>query len=149
MKRYFTPGFYRLLLVLVSGLAFLQSAAAARASKTIYDLNSDWSDTQNPNGAWSYNENEVPISVHQQFWWGGFGWGYLWLGDGSILKGSYFEGATDPWGNPIAPAFDWQPGDVMMHALSVPYGGQSTFLNVKWVSPEAGMIDIAGRAWDG
>jgi hypothetical protein len=87
--------------------------------------------------------------VFQQFWWGQSGWGYLWIGDGCIIKGSYFEGLTDPWGNPIGPAFDWQPGDVMMHALSLPYGGDSTFLNVKWTSPENSMIDIAGRAWDG
>jgi hypothetical protein len=75
--------------------------------------------------------------------------GYLWLGDGCIIKGCYFEGLTDPYGNPIGPAFDWQPGDVMMHALSVPYGGDTTFLNVRWTSPGDGMIDISGTAWDG
>jgi hypothetical protein len=35
-----------------------------------------------------------------------------------------------------------------MHALSEPYGGLSTFLNVTWTSPLAGTIDISGRAWD-
>ena len=130
-------------------LALLQSAANSFAEKLTYDLNRDWSNTQNPNGTWSYNENNQPISVFQQFWWGQSGWGYLWIGDGCIIKGNYFEGLTDPWGDVIGPAFDWQPGDVMMHALSLPYGGDSTFLNVKWTSPGDGMIDINGRAWDG
>lgn len=149
MKRSSKTCVKRLLFTLASILALLQSAATASAAKTTYDLNKDWSNTQNPNGVWSYNDNDVPISVFQQFWWGQSGWGYLALGDGCIIKGSYFEGLTDPWGNPIAPAFDWQPGDVMLHALSRPYGGDTTFLNVKWTSPGDGIIDIAGRAWDG
>ena len=37
----------------------------------------------------------------------------------------------------------------MMHALSKPYGGDMTFVNVTWTSPGEGVVDISGRAWDG
>jgi hypothetical protein len=56
---------------------------------------------------------------------------------------------VDPWGNPAVPAHDWLPGDVMLHALSIPYGGDSIFSNVKWTSPADGSIDLCGQAWDG
>ena len=120
----------------------------AQAAQSIYSLNADWSDTSNPNGPWSYNLNNGPITQHQTFWWGQAGWGYLWLGDGAILKGSSPGGMTDPWGNLVPPAHDWQPTDVVLHALSIPYGGDTSFLNVTWTSPADGTIDISGRAWD-
>ena len=149
MKTFHRPLPCWLLVTAICMLALLQSTATARASKTIYDLNGDWSTNQNPNGAWSYNQNDLPIAQFQTFWWGQAGWGYMWIGDGCIIKGSYPAGMTDPWGNLVGPAFDWQPGDVMMHALSLPYGGDSTFVNVRWTSPGDGMIDISGTAWDG
>ncbi len=129
--------------------AVLFFLAAAEAGPAAYNLTSDWSDAQNPNGAWSYNQNQAPITEFQTFWWGQAGWGYNWLGDGGILRGTSPAGMTDPFGSVVPPAHDWQPGDVMLHALSVPYGGTSTFLNVTWTSPATGRIDIDGRAWDG
>jgi hypothetical protein len=130
-------------------LALLPLANSAVAVDVYhYNLVNDWSDVQNPNGAWSYNWNNTPIAVHQTFWWGQPGWGYLDFSDGGILKGSYPANSYDPWGDPTGTAHDWQDGDVAMHALSVPYGGDTTFLNVKWTSPADGTIDIAGRAWD-
>jgi hypothetical protein len=126
----------------------LQSTSPAAAGHYSYDLKDDFSTNQNPNGVWSYDYNDSPISTFQTFWWGESGWGFSSLGDGAILKGNAPSG-TDPWGNPITPPHDWKPGDVMMHALSEPYGGLTTFLNVKWTSPAAGTIDITGRAWDG
>ena len=134
--------------LLVTACILIQSAAIASATKHTYKLTDDWSSTQNPNGVWSYNYNDSPIGTYQAFWWGEAGWGDLWLGDGAILKGEYPTG-LDPWGNPIAPPHDWQTNDVMMHALSEPYGGLSTFLNVTWTSPADGKIDISGRAWEG
>lgn len=149
MKPFLRVLSHRLVVPALLSLALFQLVPRAQASKAVYDLNRDWSTTQNPNGAWSYNQNNAPISVFQTFWWGQAGWGYLWLGDGGIIKGSYPTGMTDPFGNVVGPAFDWQPGDVMMHALSVPYGGDTTFLNVRWTSPGDGEIDISGTAWDG
>jgi hypothetical protein len=137
------------LLVAVASIGLFHSTYPISAVQFVYTLGGDWSDTQNPHGAWSYNYNNSPIAVHQTFWWGQAGWGTSSIGDGSILRGNPADGMTDPWGNTVPPAHDWQPGDVMMHALSIPYGGASTFLNVQWTSPMDGTIDILGRAWDG
>jgi hypothetical protein len=123
-------------------------AQTARAVPSVYSLNGDWSDTLNPHGAWACNYNSAPISVFQTFWWGQAGWGYNWLGDGGILRGSSSAGMTDPFGAIVPPAHDWQPGDVVLHGLSIPYGGATTFLNVTWTSPADGTIDLIGRAWD-
>ncbi len=139
---------FRRLLGLAGLATVLQAASTAAAGQLVYDLNRDWSTNQNPSGVWSYNQNDTPISVYQTFWWGEAGWGYLEIGDGCMIKGSAPSG-TDPWGNVVPPPHDWLPGDVMMHALSLPYGGGSTFLNVKWTSPAEGTIDISGQAWDG
>lgn len=128
--------------------ASLTAVRAASMVTNVYDLNADWSTSQNPNGVWSYNQNNAPISTFQTFWWGEAGWGYQWIGDGCIIKGSQPTGA-DPWGNAVGLSHDWQQGDVMLHALSIPYGGETTFVNVKWTSPASGIIDISGRAWDG
>jgi len=134
-------------LLAAAALTWLLPASAATVTNT-YDLNADWSNSQNPNGAWTYNYNGSPIGTFQMFWWGQPGWGSWSLGEASILKGSQPTG-SDPWGNPVGPAHDWQANDVMLHAMSVPYGGDTTFVNVKWTSPSAGVIDITGRAWDG
>ena len=130
----------------IAAFASLQPASAVTVTNT-YDLNADWSNTQNPNGVWSYNYNSSPIGNFQTFWWGQPGWGDWWIGEASILKGSQPTG-TDPWGSPVGPAHDWQTNDVMLAAMSVPYGGETTFVNAKWTSPATGVIDISGRAWD-
>jgi hypothetical protein len=139
---------HQLLAKITTIVVLLHAATAAYAAQFVYDLTDDWSTTQNPNGVWSYNQGSSPISVFQEFWWGESGWGYLWIGDGCIIKGNQPTG-IDPWSSPVLPAHDWKPGDVMMHALSIPYGGETTFLNVTWTSPADGTIDITGRAWDG
>lgn len=120
----------------------------ADGAQALYSVNADWSGTQNPSGTWSYNYNDAVITEYQTFWWGQPGWGYNWLGDGGILKGPALSSGTDPFGNPVTPPHDWQSNDVVLHALSIPYGGDTTFLNVKWASPASGRIDISGRAWD-
>jgi len=113
-----------------------------------YNINTDWSDTTNPNGVWSYNYGNSPIGVHQPFFWGGAGWGIYDFGEASMVKGSAPSGPS-PFGGTVPAPFDWVPGDVMMHAISIPYGGDYTFLNARWTSPADGLIDITGRAWDG
>ena len=50
-------------------LAWLLPAGAATVTNT-YDLTADWSNTQNPNGAWSYNYNSSPITTFQTFRFG-------------------------------------------------------------------------------
>jgi len=137
--------------ILVASLLLIGHAAAGTNSngRQIYDLKKDWSNTSNPNGAWSYNQNQTPISQFQTFWWGQPGWGYIWIGEGCIFKANpYPAGITDPWGETLTPAHDWKAGHIVFAALSPPYGGDTTFVNVTWTSPADGTIDISGRAWD-
>jgi hypothetical protein len=138
-------------IVAVTALALLQSAGTASAIVgTVYNLNTDWSDTSNPNGVWSYNYGNSPIPVHQTFFWGGAGWGTFSFGEAAALKGNPIAtGTPDPFGGTTPAVHDWLPGDVMMAAISIPYGGDTTFINARWTSPGSGTIDITGRAWDG
>lgn len=102
-----------------------------------YDLTSNFSTSSNPNGVWSYEESNVPITQKQTPSYGA-GWGYYGNEDASILQ---LNTAPTGWN-------DAQAGDVVMHAPSVPYGGPTAYLDIKWTSPTNGAISITGRAWD-
>lgn len=110
--------------------------AALGLPSLTYDLTSEFSTSSNPNGVWSYDENNVPITQKQAPSYG-TGWGYYSSEDSSILQF-----------NANASGFDTQVGDVVMHAPSVPYGGPTAYLNINWTSPANGVISITGRAWD-
>ena len=42
---------------------------ATKAATQVYDLNADWSDTQNPNGPWSFRDGEGGLFVNTPFPW--------------------------------------------------------------------------------
>jgi hypothetical protein len=106
------------------------------SSVKTYDLTANFSTNSNPNGVWSYDENNVPITQRQIPSYGA-GWGYYGTEDSSILQLT-----VNPGGN------DSQVGDVVMHAPSVPNGGPTSYLDINWASPANGVISITGRAWD-
>jgi hypothetical protein len=143
-----THSVHQLLSVTIASTWLLLQSAGPVPAAQIYNLTDDFSNTRNPNGAWSYNYNDSPISVFQTMFWGEAGWGIYNFGEACIIKGSAPSGPS-PFGGDVPPPHDWVPGDVMMHAISLPYGGDTTFLNVRWTSPGDGLIDITGRAWDG
>jgi len=135
--------------LLLAGFGTTEQVAASEVPGT-YNLTADWSNGTNQNGVWSYNLGNEPLPELQTYWWGEVGWGGGLLGDGCIMKGSPpKEGTKDPTGRLQTRPHDWQDGDVMMHALSTPYGGETRFVNASWTSPADGTIDISGRAWDG
>ena len=135
--------------LLLAGCGTTGKVATSEPPRT-YNLSADWSNDTNPNGVWSYNLNNEPLAKLQTYWWGQAGWGGGPLGDGCIIKGSPpREGTKDPTGRLQARAHDWRDGDVMMHSLSGPYGGDTRFVSACWTSPADGKIDISGRAWDG
>lgn len=102
------------------------------AQATVWDLATDFSTTSNPNGVWSYTEGGNPIAPIAG------GWGNYSTYDGSILK------LDDSW----VGTHDTQAGDVVVHSLSIPYGGASTFVGVTFTSPLTGLYNISGQAWD-
>jgi hypothetical protein len=117
-------------------VAILFAGHVLPAHGSSFSLTGDFSRTTNPNGAWSYNMSGAPITATLNTGYGE-GWGYYSSADASILQ------ATS-----AVAAHDWQVGDVVMHAPSVPYGGPGVFLDIDWTSPANGTISIDGNAWD-
>ena len=111
----------------------------AHGDTIVYNLKSQFSTSQNPNGPWSYNLGSShitqPIADAHLIGWG---WDPSW--DGSIVQ------RISP--DPIYQQHDWIVGDIVIHSLSWCYGGQSEFGNITWTSPSAGTISISGLAWD-
>lgn len=107
-----------------------------------WDLKSDWSDSSNPNGVWSYRAT-----------------------DGSLLSSGSHSGAlptvTQPaWGpgNPMSifksngtetVGHDWLLGDIVTHTAGLQGGGGAPQPMVRWTSPLDGVIDVMGEIWWG
>jgi hypothetical protein len=112
------------------------TVSSALGGSTTYNLTSQFSTTSNPNGVWSYDENNVVLTQTQQN--SAFsGWGNI----------SDFDSSIDVVTSPIG-GFDSQVGDIVMHAPSTPYGGPSAYMDINWTSPANGVISITGSAWD-
>ena len=117
-----------------------------------WDLSTDWSDTFNPNGPWSYNEGpHIPITVHWDDW---------------DTLNSFFADDQPAWSraqypyhehipcwfkvgsNPGPTALDIPVGKVGMHSTSWCGGSEvTTEASVDWTSPITGRIKISGGVW--
>lgn len=122
--------------------SFAGAALLASLSPTVqaqlFDLAGDWSDTQNPNGAWAYYVEDV-------------------LGEAQLRGGDQFQDPPGPpviWAKPNGEDFvgwsrsmgseiglDLQPGDVYAHSSA------AGDLAVTWTSPSAGTIEVEGAIW--
>jgi hypothetical protein len=110
---------------------------------TTYDLKSDWSDTNNPNGVWAYWQETTILPQQSDF----------------AGKGSGFALAPFPGLNhvPVWLQYDkdldnFKSGDIAVHATSHDsiYSSKSyapTYLT--WTSPINGTISISGNIWFG
>jgi hypothetical protein len=112
---------------------------------TVYDLKTDWSDTTNPNGAWSLREGANVITPSVANWHGYKGqraWAKAAAGSGHIplfLKVSVagFE------------AKQAEIGDLIVHAQD-DFGGPGLGqAQIVWTAPASGTIDIKGALWLG
>jgi hypothetical protein len=124
-----------LLLATVAALP-LCFPVTANAATQVYDLKTDWSDTQNPNGAWSYRQgNNLLMNVPLP--WVGVGYD----GSGTFAATALEKVGADVhvYGGTIFVYEELQTGDV----LFVPGGGG----NILWTAPANGTIDIAGVTW--
>ena len=120
-------------------LLCLSLLPAISFADTVYDLKSDYAISANPNGAWSYVWNSSPITQSASYPATWKEWGYIGSHDGSVMQ----------WLDTSGGWYDAQPNDILIHTLSKPYGGESTYAGVTWTSPGGGYISISGRAWDG
>ncbi len=126
--------------VLAATLAALVLGGTGVAKADLYDLAADWSDTDNPNGAWSYWVGGAPPAVSYHRGGDPFnnppGYQPIW----AHTSNTYFGWSKSNGSNSASnPTWDLQPGDV--------YGHTQGLLEIRWTSPEAGSADVSGGVW--
>ncbi|MBM4289920.1 MAG: hypothetical protein FJ135_17570 [Deltaproteobacteria bacterium] len=125
---------------------------STQAAAITYDLKTDWSDSQNPNGCWSYNYGDTPLtpSVHP---WGP--WGFQGPSDQYAWAKGPGVNSSDPLHTPawlkleytMAEGCDAAIGDVLVHGTSPGISWTSEPSNVTWTSNLTCVINISGGVW--
>jgi hypothetical protein len=113
-----------LLLAIIAALA-LCLPAASHAATQVYDLKTDWSDTQNPNGAWSYHWEDGQLLSNDPFPW-------------TIYSDPSLGIITRTTAPDVIPGY-LEIGDVYVSA----YFG----VVVRWTAPANGTINLSGTSW--
>jgi hypothetical protein len=108
-------------------LALLVLTLTAPAATQVYDLKTDWSDTQNPNGTWSYRHCDGGLLPNYSL-----PWGYIGV-DGSDVLTRTTAGSAVPGYLEV--------GDIS----ALPYCG----LGIRWTAPANGVISVSGAIWKG
>ena len=105
---------------------------ATHAATQVYDLKADWSDTQNPNGPWSFRDSVGGLFVNTPCpWWNSAGGDAITkLTEASVLPG--YEGS-------IVEPGSLEVGDVVLVAF--------VYTSVRWTAPLNGIINISGALW--
>jgi hypothetical protein len=119
------------------------------SAQVVYDLQTDWSDISNPNGAWAYREGNN-LLPHVADWQG-------LEGDFTGVQPAWARNATGTsnlpaWfkiASPAAVVHDWELGDIVVHTTDTSNGIGSGLANVIWTSPADGTIDVSGSVWMG
>jgi len=112
----------------------LLAGAATSVQAVTYSLNSDWSDTSNPNGVWTYRAGNSLLhqtAANPHFT------GSAWIGPNNYLP-VLFRATT--------PYMDIQTGDIIVHSADDASYGVS---NILWTAPADATVDILGSAWFG
>jgi hypothetical protein len=118
-----------------SALLFCISNCPVQAQR--FNLTTDFSTNQNPNGVWSYNLGGGPIVTRSTYVGSGFilaGWIPHPSLDGCIVK--VLSRPSGLW-------HDCEIGDITIHVYS--FGANDS---ITWTSPRTGKVDISGLAWD-
>lgn len=146
-KQLFCPAAWRCA-ALAAILLVITSTLVAPAA-TVYDFATDWSDSANPNGSWSYNEGSNPLP-HVNWWQRNFGgWavaqpGWARSEDGLNRVPFWFKSnGSEVWSGVAL----WQPGDVLVHTADNQNGMGNGPANVTWTSPFMGVINLSGGVW--
>ena len=125
----------------VAALLVLNGFSPAVAGPTVWDLADDWSDTQNPNGPWSYNAGVNPIRSNFPNWAG--------TGNPAWVAAPSGFGHIPAWAKlQVKPGcVDAEIGDVFMHANDPRSGTDVDLANVTWTSPTSGVAAISATLW--
>jgi hypothetical protein len=116
---------------------------------TVYDLASDFSNSSNPNGVWSYLQGSTALPLQVQPTDGNTlnpaaANGYFGVADNFSSAPFILEASRD--GASTAPFTDndFLAGDILVHSTT-PGDGAPVF--VDWTAPEAGTITYSGEVW--
>jgi hypothetical protein len=112
--------------LLGAALALFVFTFTAKAAIQVYDLKADWSDTQNPNGPWSYRNFDGALLSNEPF-----PWAYDYYGLVAITR------ATEA----VAVPGVLEPGDIYLRLEGL-FG-----LTVRWTAPADGTINISGNSY--
>lgn len=133
----------------LAALTLTMILSVGTANAGVYSLNSDWSNSSNTNGAWSYREgnNTLPAVASWQSTLGGWataqpGWAYSENGT-NRLPFWFKSNGTETFSR------DFLAGDVVVHTTDLFNGQGSSFANVQWTSPDAGSAIVSGSVWMG
>jgi hypothetical protein len=128
------PGAVLLLLVLTLTANAATGPCATTPTTQVYDLKADWSDTQNPNGPWSYRlEPDGGLLLSDPFPWVAFNDN---PGGGLVGIARTTEALVVPGSLELGDIFVF-PG----------YGVSWWLPTPRWTAPANGRIDISGTAW--
>lgn len=115
----------------------------------IFDLKTDWSETSNPNGAWSYCESNNPLPKV-------VGWQNICLGGWSVPQDGWALDACSTSRLPFwyksngSEAFankDIQAGDIIVHSTDPSNGFGNGDARLIWAAPTVGRVNITGSVW--
>ena len=129
----------------VGGLVLVLLVSLVPSSRAnFYDVATDWSDSSNPNGAWTYREgaNALP---HVDRWepplfaWDQPAWADSQSGGDRIP--AWFKAAGTPGG------LDFVLGDMVCHSTDPGSGQGNGPGNIIWTSPELAYGDVSGAVW--
>ena len=118
--------------LLAVGLPLTTHAATGPCGTTpatqVYDLKTDWSDTQNPNGTWSYRAwSDGPLLLNDPF-----PWTYVFTSETLAITRTAESG--------VIPGF-LERGDIFV------WRNDSVPAVVHWAAPANGKINISGTMW--
>lgn len=122
----------------VAGVSLAAMAGAAHAE--VFDLADDFSLVSNPNGPWSYNQGNAPLTVLVADWGGVIGETFWTTTSTAVVPPAWTKAVTAQVG-----AHDWAIGDAIVHTSN---GSSVPPANVRWSAPADGEIDITGAVWD-
>ena len=133
----------------VFGLALLGNVSSAGA--TVYDLEAQWSDANNPNGPWTYREDLSALPLVANWGPGQFpdGRRYLavCLGSVRMSQATFCQDGLRLSQLRTISGLDWQRGDIIVHTTDSSNGVGEGLANVLFTSPVAGPVTISGDVW--
>jgi hypothetical protein len=143
------PLLLALLTAATAGMISNVRSDACHGGTQVYDLQADWSVTQNPNGPWSYRDGESLLVKNPLPW-----------------VGATYSGDTSHW-PPSVPAIEkltgntpqiYSEADFFLNPFNIGFrniffiSGDVVFVpgvsgNILWTAPTSGTVSISGGYW--